>query len=426
MIAYSSIKTSTTLSILLLLCFTASCSDNGGSEDPTGQPDESTDSSNDPSDSQQDEDLREPEPPFDYCEGEVPDDVCFANTRAPESDEVALARAIADKQLEEDPTALAWDWGEAVLMLGLAQLYRVTGDTDYRDYYQAYVDHHINRGIRITTSDNSAPAAVALALLREGQDETYQAVVDEALHYYEELALRSDEGGLNHYGIYDLPVSLWADSLFMFGNVLTGWGELSGEVETLDEYVFQFGVFTDLLQDENGLYRHAIYTPIPQDPDVYWARANGWIVAAAFDHLRVRGYRGESVPELQDAAERLVEAVIAVQDSETGLWWNILNRPDEIYLETSASALFAFGMARGYRNGHLDESVLPVIRRAMVGVVAAVDTDDDGKPVVTGISGPTTVGTFDDYAAVSLGDDISFGVGAVLLALTETAGLPQE
>lgn len=425
MIAYSPAKSSTLLVVLSLLCFVAGCSDTDETPEDTAEaPDESVDQSDDSS--ADGRDSVEVEPPFDYCDGEVPDEACFASTRDPESDYVTLARAIADKQLEEDPTALAWDWGEAVLMLGISQLYRVTGETEYRDYYQAYLEHHIERGIRITTSDNSAPAAIAIALLREGENESYQAVVDEALLYYDELALRSDEGGLNHYGIYDLPVSLWADSLFMFGNVLTGWGELSGEVDTLDEYAFQFGVFTDLLQDENGFYRHAIYTPIPQDPDVYWARANGWIVAAAFDHLRVRGYREEAVPDIEAAAERLVTAVIDAQDSETGLWWNILNRPDEIYLETSASALFAFGMARGYRNGHLDESVLPVVRRAMVGVIAAVDTNDEGQPVVTGISGPTTVGTFDDYAAVALGDDISFGVGAVLLALTETSGLPSE
>jgi hypothetical protein len=39
------------------------------------------------------------------------------------------------------------------------------------------------------------------------------------------------------------------------------------------------------------------------------------------------------------------------------------------------------------------------------------------------ISGPTTVRQFKDYEAVEHGDDISNGVGSVILALIETSGL---
>jgi unsaturated rhamnogalacturonyl hydrolase len=82
------------------------------------------------------------------------------------------------------------------------------------------------------------------------------------------------------------------------------------------------------------------------------------------------------------------------------------------------------GMARGYRLGLLVGSVVPVIERAMEGVRGKIVLDDQDRPVVTGISGPTTVGQFKDYASVALGEDISYGVGAVILALLETSGLP--
>ena len=49
--------------------------------------------------------------------------------------------------------------------------------------------------------------------------------------------------------------------------------------------------------------------------------------------------------------------------------------------------------------------------------------DEEGKPVVTGISGGTDPSTFEGYVSVPLREDLNFGVGAVLLALIETSGL---
>jgi unsaturated rhamnogalacturonyl hydrolase len=80
------------------------------------------------------------------------------------------------------------------------------------------------------------------------------------------------------------------------------------------------------------------------------------------------------------------------------------------------------GLARGYRYGFLGEEVLPVIDAAMAGVESKIVDEGDG-PIVTGTSGPTTVGSFDDYASVELVDDLHYGVGAVLMALVETSGL---
>ncbi len=46
--------------------------------------------------------------------------------------------------------------------------------------------------------------------------------------------------------------------------------------------------------------------------------------------------------------------------------------------------------------------------------------------MVTDISGQTDPGTFERYAAVQLYEDRDFGVGAVILALIETSGLPDS
>jgi unsaturated rhamnogalacturonyl hydrolase len=371
-------------------------------------------------------DIAPASPPFDYCVPEQPpDEACWRDKRAPDSPSIVLARAIADKQLEVDVTARRWDWTETVLMVGLVELYRVTGDVRYRDYCQAWIDHHVEAGYVIGVNDTCAPTAVALALLEETGEARYQVVVDDGLRYLYEEAARTPEGGINHLGVNTwLGLSIWVDSLFMFGNVLTGWGRYADDACALTEYREQFDIFTGLLQEPPGFLRHAHGENVEQTPDVYWARGNAWVTTAGYDHLHVSLLRGEAVPSMEAALADQVAAIIDHQHAESGLWWTILNRPGETYLETSAAALFARGMARGYRYGFLGDEVLSAIGRAMAGVRARVTLDDQGRPVVTGTSGPTTVGSFESYANVEVADDIAYGVGAVLMALVETSGLP--
>ncbi|WP_437815645.1 glycoside hydrolase family 88/105 protein [Sorangium sp. So ce1078] len=349
----------------------------------------------------------------------------FARERAPGSESIALARAVADRWIAEHPAeSLSWDWGEGTVMLSLVELYRVTQHAPYRDYYRRYIDRHIEYGYEITTSDRCPPATAALALHEESCAAPYGEIVDDALRYLYEEARRTEQGGINHLGVSPLfEPTLWVDSLFMFGNVLIRAGERADDARALDEFSNQFNIFASLLQDEPGLFRHAYNWATPQDPDVYWARGNAWVTAAGYDYLRARAARGERDDAVAASLDRQVAAVLAAQDPATGLWWTIMNRPGEIYLETSATALFAAGLARGLRHGFLDASVRPAIDSAMAGVRSRIEEDASGRPVVTGISGPTTVGRLDDYAEVELRDDISYGVGAVVLALIETSGL---
>ncbi|MFA6035249.1 MAG: glycoside hydrolase family 88 protein, partial [Myxococcota bacterium] len=200
-----------------------------------------------------------------------------------------------------------------------------------------------------------------------------------------------------------------------------GLGEASGDDGPLKDYSAQFAIFARDLQKTDGFFRHATEQCVfEQEDGIFWGRGNGWVAAAAFDHLRVRYNRGQTDAVMLKAAVRLADAAVKSQDA-SGLWWTVLNRPGESYLETSVTALFAFGMARGYRYGLLDESYLPTVRKALEGLKSRMTTDGDGKPVITGISGPTNPGTFATYSTVRIGDDISYGVGAAIMALVETS-----
>jgi unsaturated rhamnogalacturonyl hydrolase len=361
---------------------------------------------------------------FDACDPrQVPDAECYAAKRDPASTNVALATDIALRYIDEHPAAeQEWDWGPGVLMFAMTELYRVTGDARFRDYYRDWIDHHIREGWAIVWSDSCPPALSALALFQETGGEDYRAIVDEVLVYLEEIVLRTEHGGISHLGTLNVP-TLWLDSLFMFGMVLNRWGEHDGDKNALDEMSDQLRIFADLLQDDSGLLVHAHGWPLDYDDDIFWARGNSWVTASTADYLRVRLLRHESDDEATQILLSQIDGILATQDAASGMWHTIMNRGDETYLETSGTALVSYGMARAYRYGILGDEVLGPVDRALQGVRGAIVDDGDGRPVVTGISGPTGVGEFEDYASISVQDDVSYGVGAAILALVETSGL---
>lgn len=351
----------------------------------------------------------------------------YAIERAPGSAEVTLARAIADRYITEHPPAtLRWDWGDGVLLAAMVELRRVTGDDAYRAYAASWLDGQIATGYNVFMSDRCPPADAAIALHGETCDPKYRAVVDAVETYLYDEAKRTPDGGISHLGtLAGATPQLWIDSLFMFGEVLVRAGEAYGETRALDTYDAQHLIFAHDLQDATtGLFTHAAYSGLAQDAGVFWGRGNGWVAAVASDYLRVRKLRGESADAVLASFRALATGIVATQDATTGLWWSVVSRPGETYLETSAAALFALGLARGYRAGALDASVLPVVHKALTGVRSRIVDDAQGRPVVTGTSGPTSVGDFASYAKVAQKDDLSYGVGAVILALVEASGLP--
>lgn len=368
-------------------------------------------------------------PPYDYCQsGTKPDLACYRQKRKPDSANIALAKRIADRQIKrQSADEVKWNWEEAVMMSGFMELHKLTGDAKYQKYYQDWMNHHIKLGYRIYSSDSCAPAMIAVDLLKNTKDAKYQKVLDDALHFLNKEAARTKEGGINHLGkVTDFGITLWLDSLYMFGEIFIRLGETKDDAKFLDEYKKQYLIFAKLLQQKDGWFVHAHQWAAEVDKDIYWARGNSWVTASAFDYLRVRKIRGEEDAEVLTSIKKQADAIVAAQDKESGLWWNLVNRPGKIYKETSGSALFVYGLARGYRYGFLDASVLPIIHKGIAGVQKQIKDNAKGEPVIHGISGPTNAGTYDIYARVKLEEDLPFGVGAVLLALIETSGLPKD
>jgi rhamnogalacturonyl hydrolase YesR len=150
-----------------------------------------------------------------------------------------------------------------------------------------------------------------------------------------------------------LPESLWLDDLYMSVPCLAQAGKLTGERRYYDDAARQVLQFSDrMFVPGKGLYMHGWVQGMQHHPVFHWARANGWAFMAMAELLEVLPTDHPQRPKLLELFRAHAAGLIAVQ-GHAGLWHQLLDRP-ESYEETSASAMFVFGLARGINRGWLD------------------------------------------------------------------------
>jgi len=181
-----------------------------------------------------------------------------------------------------------------------------------------------------------------------------------------------------------LPVTLWLDDLYMSVPGLAQMGALTGERRYFDDAVRQITQFSDrMFVADKGLYMHAWAEGMEPHPAFHWGRANGWAVMAMVELLEVlpANHPGRAAVMAQ---LRMHIAGLARLQSGTGLWHQLLDRPDS-YLETSASAMYAYAIARAINRGWVNRrTYAPVAMLAWNGVSTKVNAAGEVEDVCVG------------------------------------------
>jgi len=149
------------------------------------------------------------------------------------------------------------------------------------------------------------------------------------------------------------PNTLWLDDLYMSLPALVQMGKLSGETKYFDEALKQFQLFSGRMYNkENGLYMHGWVQHMNPHPQFHWARANGWALLTKIELLDAipEGYAGRD--QILAQLKTHVKALAALQHG-TGFWHQLLDKNDS-YLETSATAIYAYCIAHAVNKGWLD------------------------------------------------------------------------
>ena len=214
--------------------------------------------------------------------------------------------------------------------------------------------------------------------------------------------------------------TVWLDDMFMSQPALARLWQHTGKRAYLDEACRQFRLFGQkMFVPETGLYRHGWVESMETHPCFYWARANGWALLTATELLDVLPADAPERPQVLARYRAQVSALRSLQD-KSGFWHQLLDRPDT-YLETSATAIYAYCMARGINQGWIEAKAFgPATLLAW----NAVTTQVSAQGYVQG----TCVGTgmaFDPafYACRPVSEYAAHGYGPVLLAGAEVLQL---
>lgn len=269
--------------------------------------------------------------------------------------------------------------------------------------------------------DSGAMAAALIKAQRAGVVKDGRAQIDVYLDWVANKQLRLADGTMAR----DRPLkhSLWLDDVYMSVPALAQMGKLTGERRYYDDAVKQVLQFSQrMFVADKGLYMHGWVEGMEPHPAFHWGRANGWAILAMVELLDVlpTDHPGR---EAVIAQLRAHAAGLAKLQSGSGMWHQLLDRPDS-YLETSATAIYAFAIARGVNRGWLDvHAYSPVALLAWNAVTTKVNAEGGVEDVCVG-TGMNFDPMFYYYRPRHV--QAAHGYGPVLLAGAEVTTLLRD
>jgi unsaturated rhamnogalacturonyl hydrolase len=329
---------------------------------------------------------------------------------------------------------ISYEWG--VTYTGMLEAGAATGDKRFTDYtinrlsflgnaVSGFKKHLETSSGTLTPvksvidpqalDDAGSMAAAMIKALRTGAVKgDLQPIIANYINYILTKQFRLSDGTLARNR--PQPNTLWLDDLYMSLPALAQMGVLTGDKKYFDEVVKQYHLFSKrMFNQERGLFMHGWVQDMDPHPQFHWARANGWAILTNIELLDVLPNDHPGRPELVELLKKHAAGLAQRQDA-TGFWHQLLDRNDS-YLETSATAIYAYCFARAINKGWLDAKAYgPATLLAW----NAVSTRVNDKGQVEGTCVGTGMG-FDPafYYYRPVNNYAAHGYGPVLLAGAE-------
>ena len=251
---------------------------------------------------------------------------------------------------------------------------------------------------------------------------------------------RTPEGGFWHKAVY--PNQMWLDGLYMAQPFYAGYtvrfveDSLQREAN-YNDIVLQFQtVYDHTFDPSTGLLRHAwdsSHSMFWCDPETgqsehAWGRAMGWYLMALVDVIEIL-----PAGEQKDALVRILNSTFhplpLFADQQTGMWYQVLDRPyaEGNYLEATASVMFVYAMLKGTRMGVLKDVDREAARTRYEDMLKTfVRVDEDGLVNldqccdVSGLGGKVNRrGDYDYYINEPVRSNDPKGIGPLIWAALE-------
>lgn len=331
----------------------------------------------------------------------------------------------------------SYEWG--VTYAGMLALTKATGVIKYQEYtnqrlgllassYQPLKQvfeqyHNASNPLRSVIEpkaldDAGAICASILKSIQISHNKQLQPLADNFLDFISHKQMRLKDGVLARNR--PQPNTLWLDDLFMSVPALAQAGKLTGHQQYYDDAVQQVLKFSArMFNKEKNLYMHGWVEEMKEHPQFHWARANGWAVMTMVELLDALPANHPGRKQVLAQLNLHVKGLAAYQTG-TGFWHQLIDKNDS-YLETSATAIYCYAIAKAVNEKWIDAKAY-----APMAVLAwnAVSTKITSAGQVEG----TCVGTgmaFDPafYYYRPVSNYAAHGYGPVLLAGAEMINL---
>ena len=336
----------------------------------------------------------------------------------------------------------AFKYELGTLLGGIDNVYLNTADARFYNYMKSAVDELVTADGAIPTYkpeenqlDSILMGRQLLRLYGVTQDKRYLTA---ATLLYDQLQKqpRTPSGGFWHKQRY--PNQMWLDGLYMAEPFYAEYASISHQPEKLADVTHQFALVAEHMRDaKTGLLYHGWDESKEQrwadkktglSPEI-WGRAMGWYMMALVDTLDYYPADDAGRKQLLAILGEEAAALVRVQDAKTGLWYEVLDKGTAKgnYLESSASCMFVYALAKGVRRGYLPEHYIANAERGYKGILAKfieVGPGDDvsvtGTMKVGGLGGdPYRDGTYAYYLSEKVVANDPKGVGPFIMAATE-------
>ncbi len=262
----------------------------------------------------------------------------------------------------------SYEWG--VTYAALQRAAETTGDAKYSDYVKTrfeflgkwipaiknkftveYIQKKklLNQPIDPHALDDcGAICASMIKAQRSGLNKNLQPLIDNLSNYVFTKEFRFPDKTIAR----NRPQknTLWLDDLYMAVPAIAQMGKLTGDKKYYDDAVLQIKKYSErMFVKEKNLYMHGWVQSMQDHPAVHWARANGWALLAMTELLDV-------LPETHPGRKFVLEQFqnhikgLAARQAGTGFWHQLLEREDS-YLETSATAIYAYCIMHACNKG---------------------------------------------------------------------------
>lgn len=169
----------------------------------------------------------------------------------------------------------------------------------------------------------------------------------------------------------------WIDDMYMIPLLQAQAFRATGDAKYLDRAALATVAYFDKMQESNGLFFHG------ENAHFFWGRGNGWMAAGSAELLRSLPESHPQHARILAGYRKMMAALLATQ-ADDGMWRQLVDKPLS-WPESSGTAMFAFAMVTGVKNGWLDGATYgPAARKAWLALVALLDENANLREVCIG------------------------------------------